>query len=136
MVILENGARYEGEWLNGLSIRQGRGIQVWPDGSMYVGQFRDNEIDGIGTYTWSRLSKNAATHSGTPDLCGPDGICEETAQNFAKSSQTSAKFCEFDEFCLGSRNQSQDKFHASVLYQHRGISKIAFQGRRTISVKS
>ncbi len=34
---LENGAKYEGE-LNPLTnVREGRGIQIWPDGSWYDG---------------------------------------------------------------------------------------------------
>jgi hypothetical protein len=32
---LENGAVYKGEWKNGL--RDGYGIQIWPDGSKYEG---------------------------------------------------------------------------------------------------
>ena len=48
MVVLENGARYEGEWLLGSQVRQGRGIQVWPDGSMYEGYWQDNKANGKG----------------------------------------------------------------------------------------
>jgi len=48
MVILENGARYEGEWLTSSSVRQGQGIQVWPDGSMYEGYWADNKANGKG----------------------------------------------------------------------------------------
>jgi hypothetical protein len=32
---LDNGVSYEGEWLNGQ--REGQGIQIWADGSKYVG---------------------------------------------------------------------------------------------------
>ena len=32
MVILENGAQYEGQWLRGTHVRQGTGTQIWPDG--------------------------------------------------------------------------------------------------------
>ena len=45
---LENAARYKGEWLVGTNIRQGRGMQVWPDGSMYEGYWRDNKANGKG----------------------------------------------------------------------------------------
>ena len=48
MMVLENSARYEGEWLIGTQIRQGRGIQVWPDGSMYEGYWMDNKANGKG----------------------------------------------------------------------------------------
>lgn len=37
LVVLENGARYIGEWLVGQNVREGRGMQVWPDGSIYEG---------------------------------------------------------------------------------------------------
>ena len=29
-------------------IRQGQGIQIWPDGSMYEGWWRDNKANGKG----------------------------------------------------------------------------------------
>jgi len=34
-LMLDNGAVYEGEWRNGM--RQGYGVQNWPDGSRYEG---------------------------------------------------------------------------------------------------
>lgn len=36
-VTLENGAVYIGEWKNGL--RDGKGTQIWPDGSKYEGDW-------------------------------------------------------------------------------------------------
>ena len=47
-MILENSARYEGEWLVSTQTRQGKGIQVWPDGSMYEGYWMDNKANGKG----------------------------------------------------------------------------------------
>jgi hypothetical protein len=47
-VQLENGARYQGEWLLGTQVRQGTGIQIWPDGSMYEGWWVDNKANGKG----------------------------------------------------------------------------------------
>lgn len=41
--VLENGARYEGEWIPKTDVRQGRGIQVWPDGSMYEGYWMNSK---------------------------------------------------------------------------------------------
>ena len=35
-IMLENGARYHGEWVN--AARDGQGHQKWPDGSEYNGQ--------------------------------------------------------------------------------------------------
>ena len=46
--MLENAAKYKGEWLLGSNIRQGRGMQVWPDGSMYEGYWRENKANGNG----------------------------------------------------------------------------------------
>jgi hypothetical protein len=37
MVLMENGARYTGEWIKGTKVREGKGVQIWPDGSMYEG---------------------------------------------------------------------------------------------------
>ena len=48
MVELENHARYEGEWIVGRDIRQGKGMQIWPDGSMYEGWWKDNKASGKG----------------------------------------------------------------------------------------
>ena len=47
-VQLENGARYDGEWIPNTQTRQGKGIQVWPDGSMYEGYWMDNKANGKG----------------------------------------------------------------------------------------
>ena len=48
LVSLENGARYQGEWLRGAGVRQGKGVQIWPDGSLYEGWWRDNKANGKG----------------------------------------------------------------------------------------
>jgi hypothetical protein len=46
--LLENGAKYEGEWLLGNEVRQGKGKQIWPDGSLYEGWWVDNKANGKG----------------------------------------------------------------------------------------
>ena len=48
LIELENGARYQGEWIEGTNIRQGYGIQIWSDGSKYEGWWRDNKANGRG----------------------------------------------------------------------------------------
>lgn len=48
MVELENHAKYDGEWIQGKNIRQGKGRQIWPDGSMYEGWWKDNKANGKG----------------------------------------------------------------------------------------
>ncbi|TVQ25527.1 MAG: hypothetical protein EA382_06810 [Spirochaetaceae bacterium] len=44
--ILENGSRYEGEFLEG--IRTGQGKLIWADGREYTGEFMDNQPHGSG----------------------------------------------------------------------------------------
>jgi hypothetical protein len=48
MRTLENGAKYQGEWIKGTDIRQGKGIQIWSDGSKYEGWWKDNKANGRG----------------------------------------------------------------------------------------
>ena len=45
---LTNGAIYIGMWDNNLQKRAGIGMQVWPDGSLYQGQWRDGKANGKG----------------------------------------------------------------------------------------
>ena len=47
-VILENGAKYIGQWNIESNERHGFGIQVWPDGSKYVGSWRLDKAKGYG----------------------------------------------------------------------------------------
>ena len=44
---LDNGAIYIGQW-NKTSQREGRGIQLWPDGSKYTGYWRNDMANGRG----------------------------------------------------------------------------------------
>lgn len=46
--ILENQAKFEGQWIYGSNIRTGKGKQTWPDGSMYEGWWRENKANGKG----------------------------------------------------------------------------------------
>ena len=50
LITLENGARYEGEWNEPKNERHGYGIQVWSDGSMYQGYWKEDKANG-----WGRL---------------------------------------------------------------------------------
>ncbi len=44
---LDNGAIYIGQW-NKQGLREGRGTQVWPDGSKYVGYWKNDMANGKG----------------------------------------------------------------------------------------
>lgn len=43
---LKNGATYQGQWMSGL--RDGYGVQLWPDGSRYEGNWRNDKANGQG----------------------------------------------------------------------------------------
>lgn len=45
-VTLDNGAKYIGQWKNGLKF--GRGVQIWKDGSVYEGYWHDNKAKDRG----------------------------------------------------------------------------------------
>ena len=46
--VLDNDARYLGEWDVNTSLRHGKGTQVWHDGSMYEGQWKHDKANGNG----------------------------------------------------------------------------------------
>ena len=47
-VQMENGARYEGEWLATGNVRDGKGKQLWADGSLYEGYWEGDKANGKG----------------------------------------------------------------------------------------
>ena len=49
-VWVNRGARYEGDFVNGL--RSGKGIQSFADGERYEGEWRDDLPNGKGVQTW------------------------------------------------------------------------------------
>ena len=48
VVTLENSARYEGEWDVDRNVRDGQGVQIWADGSLYEGYWRNDKANGRG----------------------------------------------------------------------------------------
>jgi hypothetical protein len=48
ITLLENGAKYEGEWIKDSDVRDGRGIQIWLDFSRYEGYWSNNKANGRG----------------------------------------------------------------------------------------
>lgn len=46
--MLENGAKYNGEWDINTGLRHGKGTQIWPDGSRYEGYWRNDRANGPG----------------------------------------------------------------------------------------
>lgn len=45
---LEGGAKYNGEWDINRGVRQGKGTQIWPDGSRYDGYWMNDRANGPG----------------------------------------------------------------------------------------
>lgn len=43
-MIYDNGAKYEGQWHRG--VKQGIGRYEYPDGSVYEGEWVDNNVHG------------------------------------------------------------------------------------------
>ena len=39
---------YQGEWLVNTNQKDGRGVQIWPDGSRYDGFWKDGMANGFG----------------------------------------------------------------------------------------
>ena len=46
----EDGSTYEGE-VNDLNLPHGQGTHIWPDGTKYVGEWKEGVVNGQGTYT-------------------------------------------------------------------------------------
>lgn len=53
--IYPDGSKYVGQWKD--NKQNGQGIYTWPDGSKYVGQFKNGKMECQGTYTWSDGTK-------------------------------------------------------------------------------
>lgn len=47
-IVLDNMAKYMGQWKKDTQIRHGKGVQTWPDGSIYEGWWYDNRANGQG----------------------------------------------------------------------------------------
>ena len=47
-LILENGAKYKGEWNANINKRDGKGQQIWADGSLYEGLWKNDKANGLG----------------------------------------------------------------------------------------
>ncbi len=45
---IENGAIYYGHWFSEKGERNGFGMQLWPDGSKYVGYWKEDKASGSG----------------------------------------------------------------------------------------
>jgi hypothetical protein len=46
LLTIDNEAKYQGEWIG--EVRDGRGYQIWPDGSLYEGFWKNNKANGRG----------------------------------------------------------------------------------------
>jgi hypothetical protein len=45
--MLDNQTAYKGQWSKA-GLRQGRGLQIWPDGSKYIGYWNEDKADKYG----------------------------------------------------------------------------------------
>jgi hypothetical protein len=70
--LCENKSIYFGEWDIKNNIRHGRGIQIWSDGSKYLGQWRDNKASGKGKL----IHQNGDIYEGDWEFDKPNGFGE------------------------------------------------------------
>lgn len=47
-VLFRNGAKYDGEWNVETNLRDGKGVQLWVDGSKYEGYWKNDKANGRG----------------------------------------------------------------------------------------
>ena len=59
---------YIGQWNN--SKKNGYGIEIWKNGSLYKGEFLNGKKHGTGTYIWS----NGTTYTGSWEKNRMEGI--------------------------------------------------------------
>ena len=52
MLTQDNGAEYEGEWDN-MDRKDGKGVQIWVDGSIYEGYWCADKANGRGRLIWA-----------------------------------------------------------------------------------
>jgi hypothetical protein len=53
--VWNDGREYAGNWkltYGAVELPDGAGAMTWPDGRMYVGQFRDGKMDGQGKMSY------------------------------------------------------------------------------------
>jgi hypothetical protein len=48
VIRMDNGARYQGQWNTDTNMREGYGAQIWADGSIYEGMWRNDKANGVG----------------------------------------------------------------------------------------
>lgn len=48
LTILDNKTKYEGQWNEASGERDGMGMLIWPDGSVYEGYWKRNKANGKG----------------------------------------------------------------------------------------
>lgn len=50
--VMANGNTYEGQWVKGKDTREGQGKEIYKDGTIYVGQFKEDYKTGKGKLTF------------------------------------------------------------------------------------
>ena len=76
----ENKTLYLGEWAKNSDIRHGRGILLYPDGSKYLGQWKNNYAFGKGKL----IHSNGDIYEGEWNMDKPNGFGEYTRKDGSK----------------------------------------------------
>ena len=75
----DDGSKYVGEWKDdGMN---GQGTYTWSDGAKYVGEFKDGKKHGQGTYTFANGNTDKGYYMNgdfIPDICKGMGLAERT----------------------------------------------------------
>jgi hypothetical protein len=58
IVVLENGAKYEGQWNEQTGERDGMGVQIWPDGKFHYDSFNILHLGSVYEGYWKNDKAN------------------------------------------------------------------------------
>ena len=67
---VEDGSVYIGEWCKNSNSRNGRGLQIYPDGSMFEGYWKDNKPNYYGRF----VHKDGEMYQGEWQNDKPHGV--------------------------------------------------------------
>ena len=85
--LLQDKSRYDGAFKNGR--REGRGRYAFANGAIYEGRFRDDSIDGMGTFKMPNAVFMPAGKS--EDIMAKDENEDDTTKEDVKSSEDTSQ---------------------------------------------